>query len=286
MKRKGKRNGRASCEAAAEATARADQSLPPGGPVPIEEDPVWEEFAATQSQRSRDELIERYMPLVRQHAERLSSRLPPMVVVDDLIGAGSMGLIDAIEKFDHTRGIKFETYCAQRIGGAMLDDLRRYDWVPRLIRNKMHELDRRRDELESRLKRVASDEELAEAMNMNMDEYEKLRDEINVKSMVSLDRTWDDDGENETSHLDTLTDTSSESPFENLQREEIKELALRGLSTNEKAILIMYYYEEMSLKEIGAVLDISESRVCQIHQQTLGLLREKFVAREVHSIEE
>jgi RNA polymerase sigma factor for flagellar operon FliA len=234
----------------------------------------------------RDQLIERYSHLVKQHAERLSARLPPMVVVDDLESAGNLGLIDAIEKFDHRRGIKFETYCAQRIGGAMLDDLRRYDWVPRLIRNKMHDLERRRDHLESKLKRVATDEELAAEMEMSMADFEKLKSEINVKSMVSLDRTWDDDGENETSHLETLTDNRGESPFENLQREEIKELALRGLSTNEKAILIMYYYEEMSLKEIGAVLEISESRVCQIHQQTLGLLREKFAAREVRSIEE
>jgi RNA polymerase sigma factor for flagellar operon FliA len=257
-------------------------AAPPGGG--IENDPLWEEYARTRSTEARDRLIERYMPLVDATAERMAVRLPSSVDVNDLRQAGSVGLIDAIEKFDHTRGIKFETYCARRLSGEMFDDLRRYDWVPRLIRNKIHQLERAREELETELQRQATDEELAEHLDISMEEFDELQRELDVKSMVSLDRKWDDDGENEASHLDVITDTKARSPVDRLQREEIKSLALRGLKANEKAILIMYYYENMTLQEIGAVLDISESRVCQIHQQTLALLRDKFAAREVRTL--
>lgn len=242
---------------------------------------LWEAYAKAKTVHVRDLLIEHYIPLVRQLAERMATKMPPSVDVEDLKQAGMLGLIDAIDKFDHTRGIKFETYAAQRLRGAMVDDLRRYDWVPRLIRNKSHQLDRSRDELETRLKRVATDEELAAHLNITMEQYEKLRRDTNVKTMVSLDRKWDDGEDNEIGHLETLQDTRTRDPIDEMHRAEIKSLAIRGLSSKEKAVLVMYYYDNMSLKEIGAVLEISESRVCQIHQQTLDLLREKFVARDV-----
>lgn len=245
---------------------------------------LWQEYSEEKSTELRDRLIEHYLELVYQAAERMNAKLPPTVDINDLIGAGTLGLIDAIEKFDHTRGIKFETYCSRRLSGAMLDDLRRYDWVPRLIRNRSHQLNRSRDELETKLKRRATEEELAEYMDMSMDEYESMLNEINVKSMVSLDRKWDDDDNNEMSHLNSLTDHKVMDPLEEIQRNEIKNLAIKGLSDKEKSILIMYYYDNLSLKEIGAVLSISESRVCQIHQQTLDLLRDKFGARELNSV--
>lgn len=245
---------------------------------------LWEEYSKDRSNEMRDKLIEHYLELVYQAAERMSSKLPPTVDINDLIGAGTLGLIDAIEKFDHTRGIKFSTYCSRRLSGSMLDDLRRYDWVPRLIRNRTHQIERSRDELETKLKRTATHEELAEHMNLEMDEYEEMLREIDVKTMVSLDRKWDDDDDNEMSHLDSLTDNRVLDPLEEIERNEIKNLAIKGLSDKEKAILIMYYYDNLSLKEIGAVLNISESRVCQIHQQTLDLLRDKFNARELKSV--
>jgi RNA polymerase sigma factor FliA len=245
---------------------------------------TWMKYSQEPSQELRDILIEHYMWIVDKTAERLAMRVPPIVDIEDLRMAGALGLIDAIEKFDPSRGIKFETYCTRRLYGAMVDDLRRYDWVPRLIRNRTHQFDRARDELETRLKRRATPEELAEHMDMTMEEYESLMRELDVKTMVSLDRKWDDDDDNDLRHLEVLTDTRQCSPLEDVQRNEIKALAIRGLSDKEKAILQMYYFDNLKLKEIGKVLQISESRVCQIHQQTLQLLREKFESREVGSL--
>ncbi|MHC4883884.1 MAG: sigma-70 family RNA polymerase sigma factor [Planctomycetota bacterium] len=264
------------------------QDIIPGAAagVPDEVLRMWRSYhESDRSDEERNRLIEHYLPLVCQHAQRLATRLPPSVEVDDLVSAGTLGLIDAIKKFDPSMGTKFETYCGRRLTGAMLDELRRYDWVPRLIRNRAHQLDRARDELETRLKRKATPEELAKHMNMSNDQYDALLRELSVKTIFSLDRKWDDDDNNEMRHVEVLTDVRQKSPLEELQRDEIRNLAIRGLSQKEKMILQMYYYDHLSLKEIGAVLEISESRVCQIHQQTLTLLREKFKSREVHTFD-
>lgn len=246
-----------------------------------EDQKLWARYAQTSSQEDRDLLIERYIKVVNQVAERIATKLPPYVEVDDLKQAGCFGLVDAVGKFDYTRGIKFETYAANRVRGSILDFLRDGDWVPRQIRNKRHQLDRARDELETSLQREATDEELASHLEMKMEDYYALLKELDIKSMVSLDRKWDDGDDSEMGHLETLQDKSSCDPLDEIQRQEIKALALRGLSDKEQAVLVMYYYDNMSLKEIGAVLEISESRVCQIHQQTLELLRDKFTARDV-----
>ncbi len=256
--------------------ARGDPDLPP---IEQDVDPWWRAYRETGQPWMRDRLIEHYYPLVRQAAEQIKARLPAQVDLEDLAQAGSLGLIDAIEKYDPDRGAKFETFCSLRIRGAMYDDLRRCDWVPRQIRNRGHQLERARDEAETRLQRVATDEEVAAHMDVPMDEYQELVREQRVRTMVSLDRTWEDEKENEHSHLEALTDHRTPCPLDRVEREELKQLAYRGLSRNEQAILQMYYYDNMSLKEIGVVLQISESRVCQIHQQTLNRLREKFSVR-------
>ncbi|MFH0911584.1 MAG: FliA/WhiG family RNA polymerase sigma factor [Planctomycetota bacterium] len=244
----------------------------------------WQEFVATGSREARDRLIEHYYPLVCQAAERMKAKLPALVEIDDLKQAGALGLIDAIEKFDPSREIKFETYCTVRISGAMYDDLRRCDWVPRQIRNRGHQIQRARDELEIRLQRVASEEELAAHLDKTPEEFASLVREQQVHNIVSLDRKWEDERDTVRNRLEMLTDIRADSPLDALQRSELKNLAYRGLSQKEKAILQMYYYDNMSLKEIGLVLDISESRVCQIHQQTIERIREKFVAREVQPL--
>lgn len=261
---------------------KAEEPLP-SDEVVSELDPLWREYLASRSLEARNQLVERYMWQVREAAERLSAKFPAMVTAEDLHSWGSEGLINAIEKFEPERGYKFETFSTYRIRGQMLDELRRYDWVPRMIRLKKKRVEQKREELETGLQRNVTDEEMAEAMEMSLADYEKLQQEVDVKSMVSLDRKWDEGGDNEMSHLDSLTDFQAKDPTEDLQRAEIKELALRGLSKTEKEILVMYYYEGMKQKEIGAALDISESRVCQIHQKTLDLLREKFESRGLSS---
>lgn len=266
--------------------SRAGDSLahlpPPGrGDVPQEVLALWNRYAVARTEEMRNHLIEYYMPLAYQTAEKMARNLPQNVDTGDLIMAASLGLIDAIEKFEPERGNKFETYCCIRMHGAIIDDLRRMDPVPRQIRYQLHQLSRAREEMEIQLGHEPSNEELADYMKLTHEQFDHLLSEVNIKAMFSLDQKRDRDDDHELGPMDTLADTRTESPIDELQRNEIKELAIRGLSAMERQILIMKYYDNLSLAEIGAVLDISESRVCQIHQQILGLLRQKFSAREI-----
>ncbi len=239
-------------------------------------DRVWEEYVEARGQEQRDTLIEYYMPLVYQTAERMANKLPSFIDINDLIGAGTLGLIDAINKFEPERGIKFSTYCCTRVSGSILDELRRLDWAPRLVRSRANQLDRCREDLEALLGRRPTDEELAEAMELDREQYEALLRETQVKSMVSLDRKWDEDDDHEMGQIEMLADRGALDPLSELERAEIKEVAIRGLSDKEKHVLVMYYFDNLTLQEIGRILGLSESRVCQIHSQTLDFLREKF----------
>ncbi len=229
----------------------------------------------------RDTLIEHYMSLVEQTAERMAKNLPTFIDINDLISAGTIGLIDAINRFDPSLEIKFSTYCNPRIRGSILDELRRLDWAPRLVRSRVNQLERSRDELEAELGRRPSDEELAKHMDLSREQFSDLVKETQVKSMVSLDRKWDEDDDHELGQIEMLPDERATDPLNELARAELKEVAVRGLKEKEKMVLVMYYFDNMSLKEIGAVLDLSESRVCQIHAQTLEFLRRKFLQREI-----
>lgn len=244
-------------------------------------DQLWRDFSKTHSQQIRDSLIEHYMVLVYSTAERMANRLPDHVNVNDLIGWGTLGLIDAINRFEHDRGIKFSTYCCSRISGQILDELRRLDWIPRLVRVRVHQLDRAREDLACRLGRLPDDDELATELGMNMDEYDEFLQDTRVRNVVSLSRKWDDDDDNELGQIDMLPDVTATNPLLELQRAEIKEVAIKGLNDKQKQVLVMYYFENLSLKEIGQVLDLSESRVCQIHAQVLDFLREKFCERKL-----
>lgn len=241
----------------------------------------WREYVKEHDDHLRDRLIEHYMPLVYQTAERMASRLPSFIDINDLISAGTLGLIDAIGKFEPDRDVKFSTYCCTRVSGSILDELRRLDWAPRLVRSRVNQLERSREDLECSLGRRPSDEELADHMDLTRDQFEALRKDAQVKSMISLDRKWDEDDDHELGQFEMIADNETPDPLDMVSRAEIKEVALRGLSEKEKLVLVMYYFEEMSLKEIGAVLELSESRVCQIHAQTLEFLRAKFAHRDI-----
>ncbi len=246
-----------------------------------EEAELWEIYVKTKDDDVRRRLIENYLPLVFQTAERMAKHFPTHLDVQDLISYGNFGLLDAIRKFNPNEGVKFSTYCNLRISGAIRDELRRLDWPSRQLRQKVNQVKKARETLEVELGRQPTDEEMAEHLQLDAEEYGDLMQKVQIKSMVSLDRKWDDSDDNEVGPIEMLPDTSAPDPLTELMRAEIKEVALRGLSEDEKKVLILYYYENLNLKEIGMVLNLSESRVCQIHQKTLNFLKEKFSARQI-----
>jgi RNA polymerase sigma factor for flagellar operon FliA len=241
----------------------------------------WQKFKADADDESRNHLMEHYLPIVRYTAERLHTKLPDEVDVDDLISSGIFGLMDAIKAFDLDRGVKFETYCAQRIRGAILDELRSLDWVPRLVRSRASKLNEATGHLEAQLGRKPTDKELAKQMNLPMKEFRKLKRDANATSFVSLTRKWfETDSNKDVREIDVLEDETSENPFRSAQRKDLKELLTRGLSRAERLIVILYYFEEMTMKEIGETLDLSESRVSQMHSAIMERLRTQLETRK------
>jgi len=246
---------------------------------------VWTKYKSDGTNKAlRNRLIERYMPLVKYNGERIWSRLPDGVELDDLISAGVFGLMDAIDAFDQSRGVKFETYCVPRIRGAMLDELRSMDWVPRLVRSKASKLGEAKRTLEARHGRTPTAQELSEHMGISIQEVEKLQTDANAVSLVSLNKKWyETDSYKDVSEIDILVDKRGEDPTKRIQKNDLMRLVTKGLNRNERLIMILYYYEELTMKEIGATLELSESRVSQMHsaivqrlQMQLGKRRPEF----------
>jgi RNA polymerase sigma factor for flagellar operon FliA len=246
---------------------------------------VWRDFKADMSnQLLRNRLIERYLPLVRYNGERIWARLPEGVELDDLISAGVFGLMDAIDAFDLLRGVKFETYCVPRIRGAMLDELRTMDWVPRLVRSKASKLNEGVKTLEAKLGRSPNEIELAAHMGLTVPELEKMIIDANAVNLISLNKKWyETDSYKDVREIDILEDKKGEDPTRRIQKTDLMRLVTKGLNRNERLIIILYYYEELTMKEIGATLDLSESRVSQMHsaivqrlQSQLGRRRPEF----------
>lgn len=236
---------------------------------------VWKAYKADQTdQNLRNTLIERYLPLVRYNAEKVWAKLPEGVDISDLISAGVFGLMDAIDAFDMERGVKFETYCAPRIRGAILDELRSMDWVPRLVRSKATKLNEGTKALEDKLGRPPTDAELAAHMGMSVKELEKMKLEANAVGLISLNKKWNEtDSSKEVSEIDMLADKKGEDPTGRVAKTDLMRLVTKGLNRNERLIVILYYYEELTMKEIGATLDLSESRVSQMHTAIIQRLQ-------------
>ena len=245
---------------------------------------LWLRFKTTAAVDSRNSLIERYLHLVKYNAERIYSKLPDEVDLDDLISAGYFGLMDAINSYDLERGVKFSTYCAPRIRGAILDQLRSMDWVPRLVRSRAHKLDKVVKEFEAEHGRSASDDELARIMGLGREEYLKLKRDAHAISLVSLSRKWfETDSQKDVCEIDVLEDKRGVNPFYEIQKRDVKDMMTRGLTRAEKLIIILYYYEEMTMKEIGATLDLSESRVSQMHSSILQRLKAQMSHKDIES---
>ena len=241
---------------------------------------VWRDYRARPTTELRNQLVENYLPLVKYNAERIWSRLPEGVDLDDLISAGVFGLMDAIEAFDLGRGVKFETYCVPRIRGAMLDELRTMDWVPRLVRSKASKMEEARKALEAALGRPPRAEEMAERLGVALGDYHKMVAEATAVSQVSLNKKWyETDSYKDVREIDILEDKKAEDPTHKLQNRDLMRLVTRGLNRNERLIIILYYYEDMTMKEIGATLDLSESRVSQMHSSIVQRLQSQLQRR-------
>jgi RNA polymerase sigma factor for flagellar operon FliA len=257
-----------------------DADIRVSSPVNEEMERLWRSYKEEPTQDIRNRLVENYLPLVKYNGERIWARLPEGVELDDLVSAGVFGLMDAIDAFDLTRGVKFETYCVPRIRGAMLDELRTMDWVPRLVRSKASKLQEATKRLEARLGRHPTELELAQHMELPLEELEKMILEANAVNLISLNKKWyETDSYKDVREIDILEDKKGEDPTRRIQKNDLMRLVTKGLNRNERLIIILYYYEELTLKEIGATLDLSESRVSQMHSSIVQRLQSQLARR-------
>ena len=238
---------------------------------------AWTDYKKNGSPESRDALILNYSPLVKYVAGRVAVGLPANIEQADLISYGIFGLIDAIDKYDQSRGIKFETYAISRIRGAIIDELRAIDWVPRSVRFKAREVEKAYQALENKLKRPPSDAEIAGEMGITVDELNHIYTQLSTVSMVALDELMSVDGGqgDKLALVDTIEDTRTASPMEAFESEEMKSIlaeAINRLPEREKIVVTLYYFEGLTLAQIGEVLGVTESRICQMHTKAvLGL---------------
>jgi RNA polymerase sigma factor for flagellar operon FliA len=228
--------------------------------------------------RLRDQLIMDYAPLIRFVAQRIAARLPSNIDLDDLISAGVIGLMDAIEKYDPTRDNKFKTYAEFRIRGAILDELRSQDWVPRSVRDKAKKIERTYSELEQRFGRTVDDQEMSEAMGMTLDEYFEMVSKVKGVTLLSIDEMTGPGHTDRKSLIECLENGNSKNPFTQLKSKGVRDVLMANideLPEKMKLVLSLYYYEDLNLKEIGRILDVTESRVSQLHTQAVTRLRGK-----------
>jgi RNA polymerase sigma factor for flagellar operon FliA len=239
---------------------------------------LWRRYKQEGDDAARERLVVAYSPLVKFVAGRLGAGLPSHVEDADLISYGLMGLIGAIERFDPDRGIKFETFGMTRIRGAIIDELRSLDWVPRSVRSRAREIEEAQQTLENTLQRAPSEEELAEKLGLSVDELQESLLEVANSSVYALDELWaiSDSSGDQVSLLDTISDPSASDPQEALDTSEVKERlseGIAGLPEREQLVVALYYYESLTLREIGEVLGVTESRVSQLHTKAMMRLK-------------
>ena len=244
----------------------------------------WVTFKQDNNPQTRQRLLEEYLPLVKSVAGRMAMGFPRSVELSDLVNTGVIGLIEALSNFDPNRGVKFETYAVPRIRGAILDELRALDWVPRSTRAKSREIDRAVSKLENKLGRTPSNYELAKSLNLSSSELFAALDDVSSTTMLSLDEMiYKEDDNRQIPRVETLENLSVGNVLGDMEKEELKGYLVQAislLSEQERLVVALYYYEELTLKEIGEVMQISESRVSQIHTKAVlklrGMIREKF----------
>jgi RNA polymerase sigma factor for flagellar operon FliA len=228
----------------------------------------------------KEEIVLEHTPLIRYIVNRIAVRLPSHIDLDDLHNTGVIGLMDAIEKYDPEKNCKFKTYAEFRIKGAILDQLRSLDWVPRSVRQKSRRLERAYGEVEQRLGRAASDDEVADSLGLQIEKFHELLNQVRGISLVNLEeiRGSGTDGDRPGNFMDIIEDINSENPFATLKLHEMKQIVadtIGMLPEKERLVVSLYYYEDLNMKEIGGILGITESRVCQIHTKAVLRLRAK-----------
>jgi RNA polymerase sigma factor for flagellar operon FliA len=261
-------------------TLEADDVKPDPAEVDAAIAELWREFKSTGATDLRERLILHYSPLVKYVAGRVGVGLPPNIEQADLVSYGIFGLIDAINKFDIERAIKFETYAISRIKGAIIDELRAIDWIPRSVRYKAREVEKAYAALEARLHRTPNEAEVADELGIPLEDLHQIFSQVSFVNVIALDELLNVGGErgDKLSLVDTLEDTKAEDPVAAFETEETKYLLARAINTlpeREKIVVTLYYYEGLTLAEIGQVLGVTESRICQMHTKAVLQLRGK-----------
>lgn len=247
-------------------------------------DDLWKEFRESGSKVAKDKLLVEYAHLVKFIGNRIAINLPASVDRGDIISSGIMGLIKAVETFEPERGFKFETYAGHKIRGAILDELRALDWVPRSVRQKSKDLQRVYAKLENELGRMPYDDEVCQELNVSIDEFEKILSDVAPTTIISLEELMPDRSSDskEIRLIDTIEDPGSDNPLKELGFAEVKRIlkeTIENLPEKEKLVIALYHFEELTLKEIGVVLEISESRVSQIHSKAILKLRSRLLQK-------
>ncbi len=236
---------------------------------------LWEAYTKCRTIEGRDKIIIEYANLVKIVAGRLSMYLGYNVEYDDLVGYGIFGLIDAVDKFDYNKGVKFETYASFRIRGAILDEIRKMDWIPRTLRQKQRKIDAAFHKIEAEQGRVASNEEVANELEISVEEFDTWQSQTKVSNLLSLDEYLEQGSEVK---MESSLSAQYEPPERIVEKQELKQIlvkTLESLTEKEKKVIVLYYYEDLTLKEISSILEVSESRISQLHTKALQKMRLK-----------
>jgi len=243
---------------------------------------LWEGYKRELDPNLRERLILQYSPLVKYVAGRVSVGLPATIEHADLVSYGMFGLIDAIQKFDLDKGVKFETYAIARIKGAIIDELRSIDWIPRSVRSKARDVEKALTALEVRLRRTPSEQELADELGLSLKDLRHTLTQVSLVSLVALDESFSGEDSERQALVDTLQDPKATDPqasYEDSEQRAILSESLNRMTEREKTVIVLYYYEGMTLAQIGQVLGVTESRVCQLHTKAVLGLRAKMAER-------
>jgi RNA polymerase sigma factor for flagellar operon FliA len=252
-------------------------SILPARKSPDELKKLWAEYLTTKNDRLRNLIAENYLHIVRYHAERVHVRLPDEVQIEDLISCGFFGLVDAVKNYNPDRGVKFETYCAPRIRGSILDELRQMDWVPRLVRSRSSKVGKLTERYISETGSAPTEKQIMKELDIDQNEYEKVKKDSHPVGTVSLSRKWfETDSNKDVREIDILVDSTLATPAEIVTDEDTFEVLVKKigrLGIVLKTIFLLYHVDHMSMNEIGQTLDISESRVSQMHSSMILQLR-------------